>query len=878
VFGERPGDCWRAGRTQRSLRLRGVLTLERLPPCGPVLLLRAGSWLLRREVRAPPPSATGRPLLALGAVRARGEATPDAEAWTREYARARGEFDAALLPPLVSVFLDDTLTRAVGEEMQGDLGHALRAAALRTSARVVHFPALDVWDHDGLRVAEVVTSLHQGGGERIAVELTRGLRARGVATRLFALGAPQRAALQAPRGTLQIRAGAGLRRALVGFGSDVVHVHLARRGVVLGLRRAGLPVAVTLHNTRESWPPGTRRLEPGEAALIACSRAVERAIRRARLPRPQRTVWNGIAVGAYASTPEREEAARRWRDRLGFSSTDFVLLSVANPRPQKRLERLPSIVEATREAFRTRGISRRVRLVLAGAPGRDPRSHEALAAFVAEVARLELGDDVRHVGSVADLAPLYLAADALVSPSAHEGLSLAQLEALAAGRPAIATAVGGAPEVASSTGALKLVPKDAPPSAFAEALLSVARCAPESGRAAVQRSFSSERMAEGYARILHGVARAAARKRAEGVLLVTNNFSTGGAQSSARRLLLGLRQAGIAARAALLQEQPAYPTPGRRALEAAGIPVLALQPPEECDPAEAVERLLEAVDDAPPAAVLFWNALTQHKLLLADALLDIPIYDVSPGEMYFESLERYFERPRPGLPYTRLRDYGARLAGVVVKYRAEAERASALGAPVHVIPNGVPLPDPRAARSGNGHVVFGTLARLDPRKRVDMLLLALRLASKRLPPHELRIAGGPERSQPAHLDELKHLARGLPVAFVGEQPEPQRFLRELDVFALVAEPAGCPNASLEAMAAGLPVVATRAGGMAEQIEDGLNGRLVGREDVSGLADALVQTGGDATLRRSMGDAARARVAEQFGMPKMIDAYVRLCLG
>jgi glycosyltransferase involved in cell wall biosynthesis len=359
---------------------------------------------------------------------------------------------------------------------------------------------------------------------------------------------------------------------------------------------------------------------------------------------------------------------------------------------------------------------------------------------------------------------------------------------------------------------------------------------------------------------------------------VTNNFSTGGAQSSARRLLLGLRQAGIAARAALLQEQPAYPTPGRRALEAAGVPVLALQPPEECDPAEAVERLLEAVDAAPPAAVLFWNALTQHKLLLADALLDIPIYDVSPGEMYFESLERYFERPRPGLPYTRLRDYGARLAGVVVKYRAEAERASLLGAPVHVIPNGVPLLDPRAAGSGNGPVVFGTLARLDPRKRVDMLLLALRLAAKRLPPHELRIAGGPERSQPAHLDELKHLAQGLPVAFVGEQPEPEHFLRELDVFALVAEPAGCPNASLEAMAAGLPVVATSAGGMAEQIEDGLNGRLVGREDVSGLADALVQTGGDATLRRSMGDAARARVAEQFGMPKMIDAYVRLCLG
>ena len=246
--------------------------------------------------------------------------------------------------------------------------------------------------------------------------------------------------------------------------------------------------------------------------------------------------------------------------------------------------------------------------------------------------------------------------------------------------------------------------------------------------------------------------------------------------------------------------------------------------------------------------------------------------------MYFESLERYFESPRPGLPYCSLRDYGRRLAGVVVKYQAEAKRAAALGAPVHVIPNGVPLLDLPAGGSANGHVVFGTLARLDPRKRVDLLLAGLRQAAPRLPPHRLLIAGGPERGQPTHVEELRALAAGLPVEFVGETTDPATFLRTLDCFAMVAEPAGCPNASLEAMAAGLPVVATDSGGMADQIEDGVNGRLVGRQDVAALADALVQLGGDAALRRSMGNAARARVAEQFGLPKMIDAYARLCLG
>lgn len=112
---------------------------------------------------------------------------------------------------------------------------------------------------------------------------------------------------------------------------------------------------------------------------------------------------------------------------------------------------------------------------------------------------------------------------------------------------------------------------------------------------------------------------------------------------------------------------------------------------------------------------------------------------------------------------------------------------------------------------------------------------------------------------------------------MGEAPDSAAFLRELDAFALVAEPAGCPNASLEAMAAGLPVVATNAGGIAEQIEDGVSGRLVGRDDVAALAGALVEVGRDTGLRRRLGEAARSRAAERFSLAKMVEAYRRLCL-
>jgi glycosyltransferase involved in cell wall biosynthesis len=297
------------------------------------------------------------------------------------------------------------------------------------------------------------------------------------------------------------------------------------------------------------------------------------------------------------------------------------------------------------------------------------------------------------------------------------------------------------------------------------------------------------------------------------------------------------------------------------------------------DPLRAVALLLEHIDADPPQAVLFWNVITEYKILLADALLDLPIFDVSPGEMYFDSLERYFQRPRPGLPYRSGTDYGRRLAGVIVKYQAEAKQAArTLGAPVHVIPNGVPLPaDPRTRGFADGRVVIGTLARLSPQKKLEQLLGALHRAADRLPPHVLQIAGGVERGAAAYAEELRRLAGGLSVEWVGEQEDVGPFLRGLDFFALVAEPAGCPNASLEAMAHGLAVVATDVGGMAEQIDDGVTGRLVPPGDANALAEALIELAADPNARAQWGAAGRARVEASFDQLRMVADYRRLCL-
>ena len=671
-----------------------------------------------------------------------------------------------------------------------------------------------------------------------------------------------------------------LGRVAITEGFDLVHAHLLSGDDLARLGRHRVPVAVTVHNARAGWPAGLADLTRDHAALlIACSLDAEADLRAAGLAVPVRTAWNGVDVASLRPSARSRSKGAEFRRARGIDAGDAVLLSVANPRPQKRLERLPAVLVAAGEALARRGFVGRVHLVIAG--DADPRGEPGASSARALRQAIDdhgVRDRVHLEGSLTDIAPALAAADVLVSVSAHEGLSLAHLEALAADLPLVATDAGGTREIAPGHPAVAVLPADAAAAEIAEAVARFVLARPESAASLVSQRFSRARMASRYASLYPRVVAAAERRGpGRGLLLVTNNFSTGGAQSSARRLLGALAADGVPVRAVVLEEQPAHPTPGRRALESSGVPVLAI--PDGLDPAAGVGLLLDHLDADPPAAVLFWNALAEHKIRIADALLDVPIFDVSPGEMYFASLDRWLARPHPGLPYRDARAYGSRLAGVIVKYEAEAARAAlVLGAPVHVIPNGVPLPAlPARSARRDGPFVFGTAARLSPQKKLEALLDALREAAPRLPPHELRIAGGPERGAEGHAEVLRDRARGLSVSFVGEVADGAAFLADLDAFAMISEPAGCPNASLEAMAAGLAVVATDVGGASEQVEDGVTGRLVQRDDVAALAAALVDVAGDRGRAQRMGAAGRARAEARFDLARMVADYRRVCL-
>src|SRR6185503_16529528 len=150
-----------------------------------------------------------------------------------------------------------------------------------------------------------------------------------------------------------------------------------------------------------------------------------------------------------------------------------------------------------------------------------------------------------------------------------------------------------------------------------------------------------------------------------------------------------------------------------------------------------------------------------------------------------------------------------------------------------------------------------------------------REAHARLPEYVVRIAGGPESGGDAYALGLKDQAAGLPVEWVGEVQDSREFLESLDAFVMISEPAGCPNASLEAMAAGLPVFATDHGGAGDQVVDGRTGRLTPRGHPAALADALVEGAADRERLRTWGAAGRDRIERRFSLARMADAYSRV---
>ncbi len=206
---------------------------------------------------------------------------------------------------------------------------------------------------------------------------------------------------------------------------------------------------------------------------------------------------------------------------------------------------------------------------------------------------------------------------------------------------------------------------------------------------------------------------------------------------------------------------------------------------------------------------------------------------------------------------------------------------------LHAIPNGIelaPFLSPAIPRREMRRrlglpadaLLMASVGSLHAVKDYPTMLDGFALAAPELPGARLLIAGeGPER--PALEAQIaRHGLEGR-VRLVGMRDDVPELLGAADMFCMSSECEGMPRAAMEAMAAGLPVVATDVSGLHYALDEGRAGLLVPPGEPEAMARAIVRLGRDPSLRRELAEKARRRALKEFSVETMVQRYENLYL-
>lgn len=287
--------------------------------------------------------------------------------------------------------------------------------------------------------------------------------------------------------------------------------------------------------------------------------------------------------------------------------------------------------------------------------------------------------------------------------------------------------------------------------------------------------------------------------------------------------------------------------------------------------------------------------LTQRALLgLARARrIDVILANRAPGWIAASAVSRALRIPmvwRGGSRLTRavevraLRALAPLFRPALFLANCEAIRAqfsAVLRAPCAILRNGVDTDrfDPQRARRDLRAALridaavplVGMSARPAPEKGMERLLSIVQETARGLPGVRFCIAGEFGFRQRYERD-FAQAGLGDRVRFLGHVQDIPAFLLACDAVVLTSNAhsiEGSPNALLEAMAMGRPVVATRVGGVAEAVTHGVDGFLFDEDDVRGFASHLLQLLRDQALRERMGAAGRARILRDFQVDQVV---------
>jgi glycosyltransferase involved in cell wall biosynthesis len=190
-----------------------------------------------------------------------------------------------------------------------------------------------------------------------------------------------------------------------------------------------------------------------------------------------------------------------------------------------------------------------------------------------------------------------------------------------------------------------------------------------------------------------------------------------------------------------------------------------------------------------------------------------------------------------------------------------------------VIPNAVDVSTPPRSRPvERPRPLIVAVGRLKAPKDFPTLVSAL-AALPRDSFDALIVGDGPDR--PRLEEQIRTCGLAGRVRLAGERRDVPDLLAEADVFVLPSRSEGHPVSVLEAMAAGVPVVASRVGGIPEQVDDGVTGLLVAPGDPEALAAALGRLAADPALRRRLGAAGRVRAEKAFDLDAFRRAHLEV---
>lgn len=359
-----------------------------------------------------------------------------------------------------------------------------------------------------MRIAYLLTSSGIGGAERAAIALAEQMASRGCDVRLLVLveSPTDHWKTDLPVLHLNFRKDPssvlrGVSRAIAelrAFRPDIIHAHCFHSNLLarlLKLALSGVRVISTVHNVYEG---GRMRMLAYRStdALSACTAFVcassEARYLHMRAVSPHRSVVipNGIEVANWVPDMEHRSAARK---RIGVTS-EFVWIVVGRIVPAKDYR---TLLLAWRQICEE---AASIHLWIVG---------EGIGAYAESMRRLcaelGIGSTVSWLGVRRDIADLLDAADAVVSSSAWEGMPLALAEAMAMGKPVVATNVGGAQELISDCGLLVNAKQ---PQELATAMASIMAMSAQErarfgarGRNRIEKEFTIGRNTEAWARL-----------------------------------------------------------------------------------------------------------------------------------------------------------------------------------------------------------------------------------------------------------------------------------------------------------------------------------------------------------------------------------------